>query len=417
MNVTIALPALVAELAKTNNCPDETASEFLHALARVVSKGLAEDGTVTIKGIGIFKIIDKPGGAEVDFLPDEELAAEVNAPFSLFEPVELAAGVSAADLDADVPVRETEIAAVAEETVTTEPSQATVVEEPVVPAAQPAVTATREACGAPEIPAGLPPIPPSETPVPEVNTPQAGQTAAEPAATPVREQNSRPAPEPVSEPEPDRRPAPEPRTINETYSQTTRTYTESTPHHVREERIVKVVDRRPNKSAVALAAVIALVAGLAIGYLAYGWINFNGPRNVEISAEKVNVHPAVPVVIETDTTATEVAPTDSAKTADATETQPVAQPATPAAKSPAIVTDTVGGRRYLSVIARQHYGKDIFWVYIYEENKEHISNPNNVPEGLVVVIPPAEKYNIDPKSKESVHAAERKAYLIMQGRQ
>ena len=95
--------------------------------------------------------------------------------------------------------------------------------------------------------------------------------------------------------------------------------------------------------------------------------------------------------------------------------QPLLKPAE-TAKAPAIVTDTVGGRRYLSVIARQHYGKDIFWVYIYEENKDRISNPNNVPEGLVVVIPPAEKYNIDPASKESVHAAERKANEIMQGR-
>lgn len=406
MNRTIALPALVAELARTNNCADETASEFLHALARVVSKGLAEDGAVTVSGIGIFKIIDKPGGPEVDFLPDAELAAEVNAPFSLFEPVELAAGVSAADLDM-------ETATVTETTGLSDAPAPAETEETPAPAA-PVIPEQAK----PEIPAGLPPVPAAET----ITTTSAAGTETEPGTgtvpEPQRKPETEPQPEPAPEPEPipTPQPAPKPRTINETYSQTTRTYTAATREPVREERIVKVVDRRPNRSTVALAAVIALVAGLVIGYLAYDWLNFNGPRNVEISAEKVNVHPAVPVVFETDTTATEVVPADTARNAAAAAENRAAQSARATEKAPEIVTDTVGGRRYLSVIARQHYGKDIFWVYIYEENKDRISNPNNVPEGLVVVIPPAEKYNIDPASKESVHAAERKANEIMQGR-
>lgn len=411
MNRTIALPALVAELARTNNCADETASEFLHALARVVSKGLAEDGTVTVSGIGIFKIIDKPGGPEVDFLPDSELAAEVNAPFSLFEPVELAAGVSAADLDMETATA-TDVPEVPCAPAPAETEEATEPAAPVIP--EPAK---------PEIPAGLPPVPAAvtvtdtipDTGVPETEPEPETETVQEPQHEPETEPQPEPAPEPELIPTP--QPLRKPRTINETYSQTTRTYTATTHEPVREERIVKVVDRRPNRSTVALAAVIALVAGLVIGYLAYDWLNFNGPRNVEISAEKVNVHPAVPVVFETDTTATEVVPADTARNAAAaTENRAAQSVSAVTAKAPETVTDTVGGRRYLSVIARQHYGKDIFWVYIYEENKDRISNPNNVPEGLVVVIPPAEKYNIDPASKESVHAAERKANEIMQGR-
>lgn len=413
MNRTIALPALVAELARTNNCADETASEFLHALARVVSKGLAEDGAVTVSGIGIFKIIDKPGGPEVEFLPDAELAAEVNAPFSLFEPVELAAGVSAADLDMETATA-TEVPEVPYAPALTETEEATEPATPVIP--EPAK---------PEVPAGLPPVPAADTVtdtipdtgVPETEPEPETETVPEPQPEPQTEPQPKAAPEPEPAPAPAPQPLRKPRTINETYSQTTRTYTATTHEPVREERIVKVVDRRPNRSTVALAAVIALVAGLVIGYLAYDWLNFNGPRNVEISAEKVNVHPAVPVVFETDTTATEVVPADTARNAAAAAENRAAQSVSAeTAKASVTVTDTVGGRRYLSVIARQHYGKDIFWVYIYEENKDRISNPNNVPEGLVVVIPPAEKYNIDPSSKESVHAAERKAAHIMDGR-
>lgn len=413
MNRTIALPALVAELARTNNCADETASEFLHALARVVSKGLAEDGAVTVSGIGIFKIIDKPGGPEVEFLPDAELAAEVNAPFSLFEPVELAAGVSAADLDMET-ATPTEVPEVPDAPALAETEETTDPAAPVIPEQ-----------AKPEIPAGLPPVPAAVTIDETITTTSATEAETEPETEtvpePQHEPETEPQPQPAPEPEPAPAPAPQPlrkpRTINETYSQTTRTYTATTHEPVREERIVKVVDRRPNRSTVALAAVIALVAGLVIGYLAYDWLNFNGSRNVEISAEKVNVHPAVPVVFETDTTATEVVPADTARNAAATAENRAAQSVSAeTAKASVTVTDTVGGRRYLSVIARQHYGKDIFWVYIYEENKDRISNPNNVPEGLVVVIPPAEKYNIDPSSKESVHAAERKAAHIMDGR-
>lgn len=405
MNRTIALPALVAELARTNNCADETASEFLHALARVVSKGLAEDGAVTVSGIGIFKIIDKPSGPEVEFLPDAELAAEVNAPFSLFEPVELAAGVSAADLDMETATA-TEVPEVPDATALAETEETTDNAAPVIP--EPAK---------PEIPAGLPPVPAAGTIDETITTTSATEAETEPKTETVQEPQHEPETEPQPEPAAAPQPLRKPRTINETYSQTTRTYTATIHEPVREERIVKVVDRRPNRSTVALAAVIALVAGLVIGYLAYDWLNFNGPRNVEISAEKVNVHPAVPVVFETDTTATEVVPADTARNAAATAENRAAQSVSAeTAKASVTVTDTVGGRRYLSVIARQHYGKDIFWVYIYEENKDRISNPNNVPEGLVVVIPPAEKYNIDPSSKESVHAAERKANEIMQGR-
>ena len=407
MNRTIALPALVAELARTNNCADETASEFLHALARVVSKGLAEDGAVTVSGIGIFKIIDKPSGPEVEFLPDAELAAEVNAPFSLFEPVELAAGVSAADLDMETATA-TEVPEVPYAPALAETEETTDPAAPVIPEQ-----------AKPEIPAGLPPVPAAGTIDETITTTSATEAETEPKTETVQEPQHEPETEPQPEPEPAAAPQHlrKPRTINETYSQTTRTYTATTHEPVREERIVKVVDRRPNRSTVALAAVIALVAGLVIGYLAYDWLNFNGPRNVEISAEKVNVHPAVPVVFETDTTATEVVPADTARNAAAAAENRAAQSVSAeTAKASVTVTDTVGGRRYLSVIARQHYGKDIFWVYIYEENKDRISNPNNVPEGLVVVIPPAEKYNIDPASKESVHAAERKANEIMQGR-
>lgn len=59
------------------------------------------------------------------------------------------------------------------------------------------------------------------------------------------------------------------------------------------------------------------------------------------------------------------------------------------------VTDTVRRGVFLTSLSLKHYGHKVFWVYIYQENKNIISNPDNVPAGTVVAIPPAEKYGID----------------------
>ena len=64
-------------------------------------------------------------------------------------------------------------------------------------------------------------------------------------------------------------------------------------------------------------------------------------------------------------------------------------------------------------MAKKHYGNKCFWVYIYEENKSKISNPNRVSPGLELVIPDAAKYGIDASSQESVNAAKAMAGKIL----
>ncbi|MDR3340492.1 MAG: HU family DNA-binding protein [Candidatus Symbiothrix sp.] len=66
-------------------------------------------------------------------------------------------------------------------------------------------------------------------------------------------------------------------------------------------------------------------------------------------------------------------------------------------------TITRGDR--LTSFALKEYGNKVFWVYIYEENKNHIKNPDILMEGLEIVIPSAQKYGIDANSQESVEKA------------
>jgi nucleoid-associated protein YgaU len=66
----------------------------------------------------------------------------------------------------------------------------------------------------------------------------------------------------------------------------------------------------------------------------------------------------------------------------------------------------------LTRLAYNEYGDKCFWVYIYEENKNIIKNPNDVPAGLTITIPPAEKYKIDKNNPVSINNANAIANML-----
>ena len=103
---------------------------------------------------------------------------------------------------------------------------------------------------------------------------------------------------------------------------------------------------------------------------------------------------------------------DSTKTEQLTPDNNIAQYENPSRNS-TVVMDTVKANYFLTKMSRKYYGRYEFWVYIYEENKSLIKNPNSVSPGLVVVIPPAEKYGIDKNNPESVKKAKELAEKIL----
>jgi hypothetical protein len=58
-------------------------------------------------------------------------------------------------------------------------------------------------------------------------------------------------------------------------------------------------------------------------------------------------------------------------------------------------------------IARKHYGNGDFWVYIYEANKERITNPNNVSAGTLIKVPKLDTKLIDDYSVEAINYAKK----------
>lgn len=69
----------------------------------------------------------------------------------------------------------------------------------------------------------------------------------------------------------------------------------------------------------------------------------------------------------------------------------------------------------LASYARKFYGHKAFWIYIYEENKDIIKDPNNIPIGVEIKIPMPDKYGIDASDTISIQKAlslERTEYKI-----
>lgn len=87
------------------------------------------------------------------------------------------------------------------------------------------------------------------------------------------------------------------------------------------------------------------------------------------------------------------------------------QPTTPTTEKPAPkrsipLSVVIGAGDRLTLIAQKYYGHKVYWVYIYMENKEAISNPNNVPVGTTLRLPDKHPTQMDPNNAQSIQKAE-----------
>lgn len=69
------------------------------------------------------------------------------------------------------------------------------------------------------------------------------------------------------------------------------------------------------------------------------------------------------------------------------------------------VYDTVSTTRFLTTIAREHYGNFNFWPYIYLENESILGHPDRITPGTKVVVPDLKKYGVDTSNPEDVKKA------------
>lgn len=386
MNAKITFPEIVDLIAESTSTTKRVCELFLRELFATVSQSLIDGEDVKIKGVGTFKVtrvkprksvsVNTGGSIEISshkkltFTPDKSLSEAVNQPFAQFETVFLDDAVTDEKLAAidkeypslfdevekDEPVQETPKTESTPEAPDPESQQETPVAEPEAP--EPEVE--------PEVPKADATSEPQKTEEPHAVEPAHAEPVSRPMLVGIPidgPTQPKPEPEPVEEPVKDEyfyRPAP-----RNAY----------TPTAEQLAAMPRKVDKR--------------WIGVAVGVLAcclLCWLLMKGCGKAESGAGSGTDSDTVALAIE----------------------EPMDEPAT--------VTETITDQNVLSTMAAKHYGSQWFWVYIYEENKDKIANPDNVPIGTVVVIPPAEKYGIDAHDQASLKKAQRRSWEILKGK-
>ena len=400
MNKKLTFPELAELLSVATNTSKRMSELALREMFAVISGKLLEGESVKIDGLGVFKVtevnsrrsvnvntgeaIEIPGHSKITFVADKRLAEAVNAPFASFESVVLDDDVTADMLTAiDAELERDELRGMGDE----EPAAET---EPA--AEEPVGVVSGESDQSDE----------------SDKSDKSDELEQEPAAEPERDElrgtgDEEPAEGPAADEAADE--------VEPTADEPTEEAEESNSNFIKTSRDDDYYyDDDDDESwwqrhRTFKGFLMGVVAGAALYAAADFAIKYYEDNRKVVSAETFEATDGEVVAADTlpsDTLADKASPKDSLKPTASTQSEP--------AKSTAVkqVTDTVTGSYFLTRMARRHYGNGHFWVYIYEENKGKISNPNNVRPGTVVVIPDAKKYGIDKDNPQSVEAAKRK---------
>lgn len=459
MNRKIPFHEISSHIASITGIGVESAEQFVKNFFELLSESLISGESVRVKGIGTFSIVEADGERHIDFVADKEMSDAINAPFAMFEPVKLNDAVSdemLSQIEADEQQEkeqpeqqeDNQVIETITETVTTPEPAVTeevqisdttetknnteVAEEniEVTPTIAPVIppvydtTVTKEETVATEVPVE-PDKEPEAIVEEELVVPPAAEqeekTPAEPTEPSVVNETIEEAPKQVAEesPKPVVAPVVSPVSKPQTMPVNITPLEEDTEEYV--DRTVK--NGNSGNGNFWSGLLTGLFVGIAIGACAvYFAIDYFFPSNNDaVEAENIEIEEVLPPIpldsiepenVSADTTVAVAAVASTpAETSQKVEEQPQAQTAAPT--TPKIVKDTIRRGYLIHDIAKKFYGSKDFWVYIYEENKSKIGNPNNMQAGVVLVIPPAEKYGITPGNPESLRKARNKAAEIL----
>ena len=394
MENKVTMPALVAMLALTTGQQKKLCEDFLKELFAIIEEELTSGGNVRIKGFGTFKLVEVearksvnvstgedsviPGHTKVMFVASKELASRVNLPFEIFEAVEISDdlptdtldGGEDADLDDDgsAPVIDNGSAPVIDNN-----GSAPVIDNG----------------SAPVIDNGSAPV--KDDSKDNVDMPQKiifTDIEEDVVAFPI---------EPIEKV--DEIPT------DETVEQEENTYEEILSEEDSDKRSVFL---KGFFTGLAVAVVLGVI-GFSVWYFFMSGSDERKPVPVAV-VEKTSVGK-----VEADSVAASVADSvrlDSTALSTAETVKSVSDNDVPTKASDEPVYDTVTTTRYLTTIAKEHYGNFNLWPIIYEENSSFLGHPDRISPGTKVVVPPLSKYGIDPKNPDHVQSVKRKGAAI-----
>lgn len=372
MNEKLTLPEITAELAVASGRSKKLSEDFIREFFALISLALENGESVRIKGIGTFKLsdiaprksvsvstgeeVEIPSHRRVTFIPAKELASAVNAGFEMFDTVELSDSVTDEMLEA----------AEAESVVN------------VMAAVDPVLDLLPE-------------------PEEELTDPQALDAEFDKAV----EQHAHE--EIASE------------VAND--SNTTVMAIETTPSHTEETEYVEenqepeyeidsVAEPRRSGRRFIWGWLMGFLTSAALFALAWFLLKYYSlppfdamPEAPVKAVAQARAPEAVPEAVSADTLHV-----DTVKGAESESVKKEAPATQPSDKK---VYDTIGKTRYLTTMAKEHYGNYHLWPYIYEENKAFLGHPDRIRPGTKVVVPPLSKYGVDAHNPADIAKAKR----------
>ena len=359
-NRVLVLQDIVKALSHETDTSEALCQSFVKELFAIVAERLMDGESVTLKGVGRFDV----DGGEVRFVADPDTAAAINSAFDCFEAIELAD-----DFDGDEPVAEDVISDAAEEE---------------------AATTVDETAGTEDVADESP----ADGAEPEEKESQTdGLEESEADSEEEKEEDT-------AEADAD----------NETVAEeTAEEETEETAEEA-EETVEEEYDDEPQPKRGGCRFAWGFLAGFVTAAVvaAVAWFCLFGV---------VKKPSSQPAVIADDTAKVAAADSDSTAAVEKLQEQSEEKTAEPEKESKkAEQTFKVTNTAYLSNISRKFYGHYAFWVYIYLDNKDIITDPDNLPVGAELRIPAPEKYGIDKNNPESIRRAEIKALEIKNGK-
>lgn len=156
----------------------------------------------------------------------------------------------------------------------------------------------------------------------------------------------------------------------------------------------------------ALMISFAAVLAALIGIFAVWYVFFKGEfmntfnRTADATANTAEISGKGPGAVAEQSPAAVIPEAATSDSLSEKETEDV-----PTAPSDALLYDTISTTRYLTTMAKSHYGNYNLWPYIYEENKAILGHPDRIRPGTPVVIPDLKKYGVDASNPADIEKA------------
>ncbi|MDE6480014.1 MAG: HU family DNA-binding protein, partial [Muribaculaceae bacterium] len=382
MNNKITFPRLATLLADRSGRSKRFSEDFLREFFSLISETLEDQESVKIKGLGTFRLtrveprrsvdvttgepMEIAGHTKVVFTPAKELADAVNSPFEAFTAIEIS---DDADIDQLFPEDEIEISG------QTDPES----EE------------SEETALAVEIP--------EETKVTYESNQPIETTVIEEDNQVIEEDNQE---EDGDEADVEGNEDSEGSEDSEVTEKSEKNEESEENEEIEGSEEVEE-EEQPKKRTwkkillVGLvASIVALFATLTIWYF-FATDDFN--KRIYVPLTSAFTRPASKASSDNvyataaDTPSASSMSIDSAK--DSIQEEQEDNLDVPTAPSDAVVYDTIGTTRYLTTMAKSHYGNFNLWPYIYQENQSILGHPDRIRPGTAVVIPKLSKYGVD----------------------